>query len=134
MSQEPYSRVVVTLPDGSELAVEPGATVEDVAHAIGPGLVEDCLAYAEAVTADLRAEDLLVDVVLGDDTLQRRIRAGHDDRVPYMVVVGGDEAEAGTISVRDRQEREERGVDPEAFREHLVAEREQRRVEPDFLG
>jgi threonyl-tRNA synthetase len=96
-------------------------------------LGEDVLGYAEDVAADLREAGLRVDVVMGDDTLQRRIRAGHDDRVPYMVIVGGDEAEDGTVSVRDRQERERRGVDPGAFREHLVAEREQKRVAPDFL-
>jgi threonyl-tRNA synthetase len=96
-------------------------------------LSEDAMEYAEAVADDLRADDLRVDVVMGDSTLQRRIRAGHDDRVPYMVIVGSDEAEAGTISVRDRQERETRDVDPDAFREHLRAEREEKRVAPDFL-
>ena len=35
------SDIVVTLPDGSELSVPSGATVEDVAHEIGPGLGED---------------------------------------------------------------------------------------------
>ena len=35
------SDIVVTLPDGSELSVEPGSTVEDVAYEIGPGLGED---------------------------------------------------------------------------------------------
>jgi threonyl-tRNA synthetase len=97
-------------------------------------LGEDVLDYAEAVAGGLRETDVRGDVVLGDDTLQRRIRAGHDDRVPYMVIVGSDEAEAGTISVRDRQEREERGVDPDAFREHLRAERDGKRVAPDFLA
>ncbi|MFB6198533.1 MAG: TGS domain-containing protein, partial [Halobacteriaceae archaeon] len=36
--------VVVTLPDGSELTVEEGSTVEDVAHEIGPGLGRDTIA------------------------------------------------------------------------------------------
>ena len=35
------SDIVVTLPDGSELSVAPGSTVEDVAYEIGPGLGED---------------------------------------------------------------------------------------------
>ena len=35
------SDIVVTLPDGSELEVEAGSTVEDVAYGIGPGLGED---------------------------------------------------------------------------------------------
>ncbi|MFW5903198.1 MAG: TGS domain-containing protein, partial [Halolamina sp.] len=35
------SSVTVTLPDGSTLEVEQGATVEDVAYEIGPGLGRD---------------------------------------------------------------------------------------------
>src|SRR6056297_627653 len=38
------SEIVVTLPDGSELAVEEGSTVEDVAYEIGPGLGADTVA------------------------------------------------------------------------------------------
>ncbi|MFB6130049.1 MAG: TGS domain-containing protein, partial [Salinigranum sp.] len=38
------SEIVVTLPDGSELEVEEGSTVEDVAYEIGPGLGRDTVA------------------------------------------------------------------------------------------
>jgi threonyl-tRNA synthetase len=51
-----------------------------------------------------------------------------------MLVVGGDEEEAGTISVRDRKERERQDVSVETFREHLRAEESEKRTEPDFLA
>lgn len=38
------SEIVVTLPDGAELSVSKGATVEDVAYEIGPGLGRDTIA------------------------------------------------------------------------------------------
>ena len=38
------SDIVVTLPDGSELSVEEGSTVQDVAYEIGPGLGADTVA------------------------------------------------------------------------------------------
>ena len=38
------SDIVVTLPDGSELEVDSGSTVEDVAYEIGPGLGSDTVA------------------------------------------------------------------------------------------
>jgi threonyl-tRNA synthetase len=38
------SEIVVSLPDGSELTVDEGATVEDVAYEIGPGLGRDTVA------------------------------------------------------------------------------------------
>jgi len=50
-----------------------------------------------------------------------------------MLIVGSDEEESGTLSVRDRFEREADDVDRDAFREHLEAERDEKRIEPDFL-
>ncbi len=51
-----------------------------------------------------------------------------------MVIVGGDEEEDGTISVRDRKEREAKDVSVEAFRDHLRSEYDEKRTEPDFLA
>ena len=67
-------------------------------------------------------------------TVGKKIQAAHDDRVPYMLVVGDDEAEAGTVSVRDRFEAEAKDVDVETFKTHLESEVGEKRVEPDFVG
>jgi threonyl-tRNA synthetase len=93
---------------------------------------DDNREYAEAVADELG--EFRVTVEDHDWTVGRKIRAGHEDRVPYMIIVGGDEEEAGTISVRDRAEREEGDVDLAAFRDHLRAERDDKHVEPDFLA
>lgn len=66
-------------------------------------------------------------------TLGRKIQAGHDDRLPYMIIVGNDEVESGTISIRDRFEREAKGIDPAEFREAVIDEVKNRRVEPGVL-
>ena len=92
---------------------------------------EDQLGYAHRVKNELG--DLRVEVDDRDWTIGRKIRAGHDDRVPYMLVVGGNEAEAGTVSVRDRFENERDGVDPAAFRDHLEREIDERTIEPSFI-
>ena len=92
---------------------------------------EDQLGYAHRVKNEL--DGFRVEVDDRDWTIGRKIRAGHDDRVPYMLVVGGDEAEAGTVSVRDRFENEADGVDPERFCDHLATEVESRTLDPDFV-
>ncbi|MUV87966.1 threonine--tRNA ligase [Natronomonas sp. CBA1123] len=66
-------------------------------------------------------------------TVGKKIQQAHDDRVPYMLVVGDDEQEAGTVSVRDRFENERKDVDVETFREHLEGEVGEKRIEPDFV-
>jgi len=87
--------------------------------------------YAEQVAAELG--DFRVEVDDRNETLGRRIRDGHDDNVPYMVIVGHDEQEAGTLSVRDRQERQEADIDPGTFYAHLREERDEHRTSVDFL-
>jgi threonyl-tRNA synthetase len=58
--------------------------------------------YAEGVRARLRAEGLRVEVDGRSESVGRRIRDGELAKVPYLLVVGDTEAEAGTVSVRAR--------------------------------
>jgi len=66
-------------------------------------------------------------------TVGKKIQQAHDDRVPYMLIVGDDEEENQTVSVRDRFENQQGGVDVTAFAEHLQNEVANKRVEPDFI-
>ncbi|QCJ48435.1 MULTISPECIES: threonine--tRNA ligase [Haloprofundus] len=94
---------------------------------------DDNLDYAEQVAEELREEGLRVGVENRSWTIGRKIQDTHTDRVPYMVIIGDNEEDAGTVSVRDRKEREENDVSRDAFRAHLREERDEKRVAPDFL-
>ncbi|MFC4988542.1 MULTISPECIES: threonine--tRNA ligase [Saliphagus] len=93
---------------------------------------DDNLGYAHRVANEF--EGFRIEVDDRDATLERKIRAAHDDRVPYQIIVGDDEEDEGTISVRDRFEDQEFDVGTGEFREHLEAERAEKRSEPDFLA
>ncbi|WP_313695709.1 threonine--tRNA ligase [Halorarum halobium] len=92
---------------------------------------DDNLGYAYRTKNEL--DGFRVEVEDRDMTIGRKIRAAHDDRVPYMVIVGGDEEKSETISVRDRFENEVGDVDPSEFRAHIEAERDEKRTRPDFI-
>ncbi|TKX85127.1 threonine--tRNA ligase [Halorubrum sp. SS5] len=94
---------------------------------------DETLGYAHRVKNELEDAGFRVEVEDRDWTVGRKIRAGHDDRLPYMVIVGDDEQEAGTVSVRDRFENQRGDVDLDDFVDHLVAERDEKRTEPDFV-
>jgi threonyl-tRNA synthetase len=93
---------------------------------------DDQLGYAERLRHEF--SEFRVEIEDRSWTLGRKIREAQEDRVPYMLVVGSDEEEAGTVSVRDRKERERQDVSIESFRDHLRAEDAERRPEPDFLA
>ena len=88
-------------------------------------------AYAEEIAEAFA--DFRIEIDETDATLGRKIRAAHDDRVPYQVIVGDDEEADGTIAVRDRFEDQQADVAVEDFHAHLEREREEKRTEPDFL-
>ncbi|MEM7448843.1 MAG: threonine--tRNA ligase [Myxococcota bacterium] len=58
--------------------------------------------YANQVAKKLRREDLRVSVDTGDERLGYKIRQATMKKIPYVVVVGKNEMEGGTINVRLR--------------------------------
>jgi len=58
--------------------------------------------YAEEVAARLRAADLRTEVDARGERMQAKIRDAQLQKVPYMLVVGDKEAEAGAVAVRER--------------------------------
>jgi threonyl-tRNA synthetase len=92
------------------------------------------LGYAHRVKNELENRGFRATVEDRDQTVSRKIRGGHEDRLPYMLILGDNEQEAGTLSVRDRQEREMNDVTPETFYNHLIDERDEKQVEPGFIN
>ncbi|MGZ0747186.1 threonine--tRNA ligase [Haloparvum sp. AD34] len=95
---------------------------------------DDNLGYAHRMKNELDDAGFRVEVEDRDWTVGRKIREAHDDRLPYMLIVGDDEEDAGTVSVRDRFEEEADDVDLDDFLDHLESERDEKRIEPDFVG
>ncbi len=95
-------------------------------------LSEDHFEYASEIRRALDA--FRVEIEDRDWTIGRKIAEGHEDRVPYMLILGDDEVAAETVSVRDRQERERNDVPLEVFRDHLRTEVEDKHIVPDFLA
>lgn len=58
--------------------------------------------YAEEVAANLRGEDIRVEVDARSERMQHKIREAQLQKVPYMLVVGDREREAGAAAVRLR--------------------------------
>ena len=82
--------------------------------------------YARKVAGRLRSLRIRVDVDDRPQKMQRKIRDAHGRKVPYMAIVGGREAEAEHVNVRDRSNNE---VDSslEAFASMVATEVAERR-------
>jgi threonyl-tRNA synthetase len=59
-------------------------------------------AYAKEIAAKLKAEGFRITIDDSSDKIGGKIRRGQLDRVPYLLVAGGKEQEAGAVAVRAR--------------------------------
>jgi threonyl-tRNA synthetase len=83
---------------------------------------EKVAGYAGEVAAALRAAGVRAAVDSSQDKLGAKIRLAQVEKVPYMLVVGGKEAESRQVSVRSRKAGDE-GVQPlETFVERIKTE------------
>jgi threonyl-tRNA synthetase len=60
------------------------------------------LDYSQKVAADLRAQGFRVEVDARSERMNSKIRDAQNQKIPYMLVVGDKEAEAGAVALRLR--------------------------------
>jgi threonyl-tRNA synthetase len=85
--------------------------------------------HARALAAGLEERGLRAEVDASRETIPKKIRAAQLMRVPYTLVVGDREVEAGTVAVRGRAEGEVRGVPFDAFADAAEEEARTRALE-----
>ena len=82
--------------------------------------------YARQVREKMVARGVRAHVNEERETTGNKIRKAWRMKVPYMIIVGDNEVEAGNISVRSLAGRDERGVQVARFSDELVREIESR--------
>lgn len=97
-----------------------GVLVEHYAGAFPPWLApvqvqgipvaERHLDHLYDVAREMKAAGLRVEIDSSDDRMQKKIRNAQLQKVPFMVIVGDDDVEAGAVSFRYRDGRQDNGV------------------------
>ena len=115
-----------------------GVLVEHYAGAFPPWLapvqvqaipVADAFSdYLHDVARKMKAQGIRVEVDDSDDRMQKKIRNAQLQKVPFMMIAGNDDVEAGAVSFRYRDGRQDNGVPLEEAIQRVqqaVATREQ---------
>ncbi|GAA4099503.1 threonine--tRNA ligase [Nocardioides kongjuensis] len=66
--------------------------------------------YLYEVTDQLKARGIRVEVDESDDRFQKKIRNAQLQKVPFMLIAGGEDVEKGAVSFRYRDGRQDNGV------------------------
>ncbi len=78
--------------------------------------------YVADVVAQLRARGVRAEIDASDERFPKKIRTASKDKVPFVLIAGGDDAEAGAVSFRFRDGSQDNGVAvPEAVERILAA-------------
>lgn len=85
-------------------------------------IAERHTAYAQGVDEQLRDKDVRSEVDGSDESLGNRIRKGQASKVPYMLIIGDKEVEAGTVSLRPRAGDQQHGVPLQDFLTQITTE------------
>jgi threonyl-tRNA synthetase len=85
-------------------------------------VADDHAGYARHVADTLAAVGVRVEIEEATETLGNRIRKVQTSKVPYALVVGGDEAEAGTVAIRPYDGDQRKQVPLAEFVAEVVAE------------
>jgi len=87
------------------------------------GVRDDHDVYANYVAETLTLDGLRVSVEAASEPLGARIRKAKLEKIPYILVVGDDDVEKGTVGVNARGSNDpERGVSVAEFRDRVVEE------------
>ncbi len=81
--------------------------------------------YAKRLSGELKAQGLRVKAEIGSDHMRNKIKRFQLEKTPYILVVGGREAENGTFSVRGRREGDLGVMDMPCLQRYLKPQMEQ---------
>lgn len=77
--------------------------------------------YVTDVVDRLRARGIRAEADLSDDRFAKKIRNASKEKVPFVLIAGGEDVEAGAVSFRFRDGRQENGVPVDEAVERIVA-------------
>ncbi|NUU17611.1 threonine--tRNA ligase [Cellulomonas humilata] len=66
--------------------------------------------YLDDVVRQLRAQGIRAEVDRSDDRFGKKIRNASTQKIPFVLIAGGEDAEAGAVSFRYRDGRQDNGV------------------------
>ncbi|WP_417220450.1 threonine--tRNA ligase [Arthrobacter sp.] len=88
---------------------------------LGVPVAETFNDYIQDIVAQLKARGIRAEADLGTERFPKKIRNASKDKVPFVLIAGGEDAEAGAVSFRFRDGSQDNGVPVAEAIERIVA-------------
>ncbi|WP_347060414.1 threonine--tRNA ligase [Blastococcus sp. HT6-30] len=90
-------------------------------QAVGIPVTDEQVPYLTDVALKLRARGIRVEIDDSDDRMQKKIRTASKQKVPFVLIAGATDAEAGAVSFRFRDGSQDNGVAVDDAVERIAA-------------
>ncbi|MGK4579758.1 threonine--tRNA ligase [Kitasatospora sp. HPMI-4] len=77
---------------------------------VGIPITDEHVPYLRKVAAELKKHGIRIEVDASDDRMQKKIRNAQRSKIPFMLIAGNDDVEAGAVSFRYRNGEQKNGV------------------------
>jgi threonyl-tRNA synthetase len=77
---------------------------------VGIPITDEQIPYLTDVALKLKARGIRVEVDDSDDRMQKKIRTASKQKIPFVLIAGATDAEAGAVSFRYRDGSQRNGV------------------------
>jgi threonyl-tRNA synthetase len=77
---------------------------------VGIPVTDEQVGYLQELAARLGEHGIRAEVDSSDDRMQKKIRSAQQQKVPFMLIAGATDAEAGAISFRFRDGTQRNGI------------------------
>jgi threonyl-tRNA synthetase len=88
---------------------------------VGIPITDEQVPYLADVAATLRQQGVRVEIDDSDDRMQKKIRTASKQKIPFVLIAGATDAEAGAVSFRYRDGSQRNGVPVDEAVEQVVA-------------
>jgi threonyl-tRNA synthetase len=88
---------------------------------VGIPVADEFAPYLSEIIAQLKAKGVRATIDLSDDRMQKKIRNHTKDKVPFQLIAGGDDRDAGSVSFRYRDGTQVNGLSIAEAIEKIVA-------------
>ncbi|MFD4008945.1 threonine--tRNA ligase [Brachybacterium paraconglomeratum] len=87
---------------------------------VGIPVAAEYVPYLEEVALKLREHGVRVSIDASDDRMQKKIRTHTKEKVPYLLIAGGEDQDKGAVSFRMRDGSQDNGIDVDEAVERIV--------------
>jgi threonyl-tRNA synthetase len=88
---------------------------------VGIPVADEFAPYLSEIISQLKSKGVRATIDLSDDRMQKKIRNHTKDKVPFQLIAGGDDRDAGSVSFRYRDGTQVNGVSVAEAIEKIVS-------------